>query len=183
VTFESWSERFGQLEQGGLVWKDLVYARLCEEFGIGQSPESLLAEYEDGFARNVVPMPGMRATLARLRAQGWGIGVVTNGRSAFQRRTLSALAIGDLLDVVVVSEECGLRKPDPAIFQLALDALGCQARASWFVGDDPVADVVGARAAGMRALQLVREAATEAEDQVVRIPDVLRRLTHDPTVG
>ena len=45
----------------------------------------------------------------------------------------------------------GVRKPDPAIFAMALDALSCDAEPSWYAGDLPDVDVVGARAAGLKA--------------------------------
>ena len=152
VALERWTERFVLLEERGRVWKDLVYARLAEEFGLPHPPESLLGGYVRGFARHVVPHEGMRETLAVLHKEGWRTGVVTNGRSAFQRDTLAALGIEPLLDVVVVSEERGLRKPSREIFELALREIECDAEGSWFVGDDPVADVEGARSAGMRAV-------------------------------
>lgn len=152
VSLERWSARFVELEERGRVWKDLVYARLVEEFSLPHSPDFLLGGYVAGFARHVVPQEGLHTTLSALREAGWRTGVVTNGRSAFQRATIAALRIEPSLDVVVVSEERGLCKPDRRIFDLALRELGCAAEDSWFVGDEPVADVEGAKGAGMRAM-------------------------------
>jgi putative hydrolase of the HAD superfamily len=54
----------------------------------------------------------------------------------------------------VFSDECGVRKPDPAIFDIALERLGMDRKEVVHVGDDPILDVEGARAAGLRVVQL-----------------------------
>jgi putative hydrolase of the HAD superfamily len=54
--------------------------------------------------------------------------------------------------VIVTSEEAGCAKPDPWIFRRALDVLSADASSSWFVGDNPVAEVGGAEGAGLRAV-------------------------------
>src|SRR5205823_5289440 len=51
-------------------------------------------------------------------------------------------------------DECGVRKPDPAIFDIALERLGMDRKEVVHVGDDPILDVEGARAAGLRVIQL-----------------------------
>jgi putative hydrolase of the HAD superfamily len=152
VPVGAWTRRFVELDRGGRVWKDAVYARLCEEFALAHDPRDLLARYVEGFAAHAVPSPGLRPTLAALRAAGYRVGIVTNGRGLFQRATLAALGVDDLLDAVVVSEECGLRKPQAEIFDLALERCGGRRDGSWFVGDDPEADVRGAEGAGLRAV-------------------------------
>ena len=56
------------------------------------------------------------------------------------------------VDVLVVSEEAGVSKPDPAIFRIALDALHVGADEAVMVGDSWAADILGAQAAGIRAV-------------------------------
>ena len=53
------------------------------------------------------------------------------------------------VDCVIDSGAVGVSKPDPRIFQIALDAIGIEAADAWYVGDMPAIDVVGARAAGL----------------------------------
>lgn len=152
VEEETWHRRFVELDDNGRVWKDQVYARLIEEFGIPFTAEGLLEQYELGFAAHVAPREGLVAALSVLRDSGRFLGVISNGRTAFQKRTLHALGIEGFLEVCLISEECGLRKPDQAIFDLALSRLGLVASEAWYVGDDPVADVDGAVEAGLRAI-------------------------------
>jgi FMN phosphatase YigB (HAD superfamily) len=51
---------------------------------------------------------------------------------------------------VIDSGEVGVSKPDPHIFRIALDAIGVEPHDTWYLGDMPGIDVVGARAAGLR---------------------------------
>jgi putative hydrolase of the HAD superfamily len=53
---------------------------------------------------------------------------------------------------VLFSSEIGWRKPDPRVFTEILGRMGLPARSVWFVGDEWVADIEGARDAGMRAI-------------------------------
>lgn len=84
------------------------------------------------------------------------VGLVTNGPSAIQRPKIDLLGIEPLFPVIVVSEEAGVWKPDPAIFQIALDRLGVAASDAIYVGDSAHHDVPGAHAAGMRAVWVNR---------------------------
>jgi putative hydrolase of the HAD superfamily len=59
-------------------------------------------------------------------------------------------------DTVVISGEVGYDKPDPRIFHLALDALGCTPHEALFVGDTLEADILGAQAVGCRAVLIDR---------------------------
>lgn len=56
------------------------------------------------------------------------------------------------MDVILISEREGMRKPEPEIFARALRALHVPADDAWFVGDHPVVDVAGAAAAGLSAI-------------------------------
>jgi putative hydrolase of the HAD superfamily len=93
-----------------------------------------------------------RRTLDALRARQLKLGVITNGVGERQRRKIEALGLTDAFDVIVVSEEEGVRKPDGEIFRRALERCGVAAHEAAFVGDHPVADVEGAHRAGLVAV-------------------------------
>lgn len=100
--------------------------------------------------------PESLEVLAQLRNAGLSLGLITNGPSELQRGKLRAVGIEDLFDVVIVSGEVGWQKPQPQIFARALAAIGEPAEASMHVGDNLVADIGGARDAGLTAVWIDR---------------------------
>lgn len=85
-----------------------------------------------------------------------GVGMITNGPSRIQRDKIERLAIAHLFPFILVSEEEGISKPDPAIFHRALELGGAQAHEAAYVGDSPENDVAGARAAGLTSVWINR---------------------------
>lgn len=84
------------------------------------------------------------------------VGLVTNGPSAIQRPKIALLEIEPHFPVIVVSEEAGVWKPDPAVFEIALERAGIAAADAIYVGDSAEHDVPGAHAAGLRAVWVNR---------------------------
>jgi putative hydrolase of the HAD superfamily len=97
------------------------------------------------------------ALLETLRDRGLKVGLVSNAVDppALLHGDLERLGVAERLDVAVFSSEVGMRKPHPAIFQKALDALGVAAERTLFVGDSLSGDIGGARALGMHTCQAV----------------------------
>jgi putative hydrolase of the HAD superfamily len=84
------------------------------------------------------------------------------------------------MKAIVISEEAGVAKPSPEIFMRALNLLGAQPSETLFVGDNPVADVVGAQSAGIPAVWL-RNARTWQEEHLRparEIDSLLELLTY-----
>lgn len=112
------------------------------------------------------------------------LAVITNGASDTQRAVLRALGIQERFDAVIVSGEVGVAKPEPRIFQLALDSLGVRPDQAWHVGDNLHVDVAGARAAGLTAVWVNRDGATPCDgapkpDMVVSsLVELLPHLTN-----
>ena len=74
--------------------------------------------------------------------------------AADAKRLLEHFGLLDCFTHTTFSDEVGVRKPDPEIFALTLRALGSDAASAVHVGDDAILDVQGARAAGMRVIQV-----------------------------
>jgi putative hydrolase of the HAD superfamily len=120
------------------------------------SPEvsRLRMHWDTCFPQSVVARAGLAETLSALHAWGIHLGIVTNGEVQFQAPKIQRLAIGQYLSTVVISEAVQVHKPDPRIFAHALAALGCAAVHTWFVGDHPINDVLGAAAVGLQPIWL-----------------------------
>lgn len=91
--------------------------------------------------------------LQRMRAAGRKLVVVSNANGRM-RAALDRVGIGPHVDLVVDSWEEGVEKPDPRIFEIALTRAGARSDRTLHVGDLFHTDVVGARAAGLRAVLL-----------------------------
>ena len=120
---------------------DFALAVLLEEFGRG-----------DVWTRVI---PGSRAALRELADLGVALAVVSNADGTVEAQLLAdeicqvgpgpGVPVATVLDSAVV----GISKPDPVIFEVALEAVGVDAAHAVFVGDTPTVDVRGARAAGV----------------------------------
>lgn len=97
------------------------------------------------------PSPGMPEFLAFLKAESIPTGVVSNlGFSGVSlRRRLDRLFPENDFRFVIATSDYGIRKPAPAIFNLALVKTGADAADVWYVGDNAHADVLGAATVGM----------------------------------
>ena len=95
------------------------------------------------------------ALLESLRARGLKLGLVSNAFDPgwLLQRDLEQMGLAEQLDFAVFSSEVGKRKPHPAIFERALDALGIGAAETVFVGDRLYEDVRGAGELGMTTVQ------------------------------
>ncbi len=116
-------------------------------------------------------VPGVRNLLLKLRSLRWATAIVSN----FDRRLLGllqGLELAELFDAVVLCSDVGVAKPDPAIFERALERLDVPASRAVVVGDDERLDIEGARAAGLRAID-VRSLAKldDLLDQLAALPD------------
>lgn len=101
--------------------------------------------------------PEARATLDRLRAQGIPLGLVTNGDASQQRYKIERHGLASYFEVMVIEGEFGAGKPDAAVYETALAALGVAAGADvWMVGDHLEFDVAGPQRLGLRAAWLDR---------------------------
>ncbi|MBW2646771.1 MAG: HAD family hydrolase [Deltaproteobacteria bacterium] len=85
------------------------------------------------------------------------LGLVTNGAPDLQREKLRGSKLGAFFDVVIISGEVGIGKPDPRIFNLVCERLNVGSETAVVVGDTLGRDISGAQRAGIRAIWLNRD--------------------------
>ncbi len=117
------------LGEGALTWLEQTdrevkergefFALVSERFPAAGSASVLWHDYRAQMPGLAPAFPGVLDALARLRERGWRLGAVTNGRVDNQIGKLRRTGILALLDGWCVSEEAGIRKPDPTIFACA----------------------------------------------------------------
>lgn len=142
------------------VWHayNLAYARVhgVPDEHLDDARAILLEEFDRGdvWTREI---DGVRAALHALVALGVKLAVVSNADGTVEQQLRddgigsvgTEREVGVEFAIVLDSRVVGVAKPDPAIFRLALDALGTAPEHTLHVGDTPAADVDGARAAGI----------------------------------
>jgi putative hydrolase of the HAD superfamily len=116
--------------------------------------DAWFAGYQQRYERALAPFPDVVACLDRL--SGVPLGVVTNHDTGYQRAKLARLGLVDRFTCVVGTEFGGARKPDPAIFLAACEALEVPASATAHVGDRLDHDARGATDAGLYGVWLSR---------------------------
>jgi putative hydrolase of the HAD superfamily len=125
-------------------------------------PADVMEALVDAYAQPILLVPpavdvGAVPALHALRSQGYVLAVVSNTMrtpGTVLRKLMERFGLMEYFSHATFSDEVLVRKPDPKIFALTLQALGADPSESVHVGDDAVLDVEGARAAGMRAIQV-----------------------------
>jgi putative hydrolase of the HAD superfamily len=112
----------------------------------------VLAELHRGIARKRLrPYPEVPETLNQLRLQ-YHLAVVSDAQSAYAVPELRAVRLLHYFNPIIVSGDYGFRKPDPRLFQKALDALKVRPEQALFFGNDVYHDIFGAQQVGMKAI-------------------------------
>ena len=139
-------KRFMELDQ-------LVFDRL----GYPDLPESFFHDVDRAFRRRSAfhVFPDVIPALDAMLAAGLRLGVVSNWGWAAPE-LLQNLELARHFEVLSISARVGYQKPHPAIFQHALELMGIEPDKAVHVGDDPGADVAGARRAGIEPILIDR---------------------------
>jgi putative hydrolase of the HAD superfamily len=113
----------------------------------GEAAAAFIGPAEDALERN-------RDILEKLHQAGLKIGILSNFYGNVEI-LCHEFGLIPYLDVILDSAEVGLRKPDPKLFELALNQLGVAAEEAAFVGDSYERDIVPAKSVGMKTYWLV----------------------------
>ncbi len=140
-------------QPGARTW-GMMIATILEEAG---APPEILgsiveAVWRQHCVRNLwsIVADGLEEALDAFRACGGKVAVVSNSEGMLER-LFGELGLAPHVDLLVDSAVVGFEKPDPRIFQVAMERLGVGASEALHLGDMFATDILGARACGMRA--------------------------------
>ncbi len=120
------------------------------------APAVLNAGFLQAMAEVCTPLPGAVSLLNALQGKA-KLGIITNGFTDLQQIRLERTGLHNHFDILVISEQVGAAKPHPQIFSYAKVLMGQPDPASvLMVGDNPVADIQGGKAAGFYTCWLNR---------------------------
>lgn len=155
--------------------KDGFFMELIDRLPWSSKPElsQVQAYYNEHYMKHARVMVHALETLAACRQAGYKLGVITNGLSPVQHGKIDRLELRSYFDAIIVSGDHGIKKPEEAIYRLALKELGTTAEETLIIGDHPVNDMWGASKVGIRGIWLKRKHAwPEQMTDVVPIHEI-----------
>ena len=142
ITEEDYREKRFEMIQKGLNG-DLS---TIEYFGLTKTP---------WHSEEEVPYPDVVSTLTELKQRGYKLGVVANQKCGTEQR-LKNWNLLQFFDFIAASAELGMAKPEPAIFEWALEQADCHPQNVVMVGDRLDNDMAPANRFGIHSVRLLR---------------------------
>jgi putative hydrolase of the HAD superfamily len=139
------------------IWRSIIddfggdYTRALPPERLAQLPLTLAEIYRGVSRKKLKLYPYVREMLEQLR-QRFPLAIVTDAQTAYARSELHKVGLTHYFNPIVVSGDHGFRKPDPRLFEYALQGLGVPAAQTVYVGNDMFRDIYGARQLGMRTI-------------------------------
>lgn len=145
-----------QTGNGGYVNRVEWCKLLCDMWQWHNAPpaEELAFHYDKTFGDHNVIFPDSKKLLMELKSRNYIVGVITNGPSMLQNHKMDESGLRPYCDIVVVSGDVGIHKPDPQLFVYTAEKLGLKCEECVYVGDHPINDIQGALQAGMKAIRM-----------------------------
>lgn len=156
------------------------YVKATEAVFDGDAPdtEEWWPLFEAATADSMRAEPGAVAAIRELAAAPVYQGIVSDIDDREMENMLGAFDLRDCFDGITTSESIGYTKPDPRMFEAALDAWGGDAADGLMIGDRYDHDIAGGKDAGLDTVAYGEDAAGERADYVVselsRVPDIVR---------
>ena len=98
--------------------------------------------------------PGVPDLLSALREQGRGVYLLSNAQRIFTAGELNILGIAKYFDGILISSDCGVKKPDPRFFRMLLDRYHLDPASCVMVGNDCHSDIAGAQSVGLDTIYI-----------------------------
>ena len=176
--------RYWELYRNNSVNKEaLRFGRLKDSFDALKFEASdvtinlLAEEYIQYLPKNNHLLDGSVEVLQELQPR-YNLHIITNGFEEVQHKKMFNSGILDYFRTITTSEEAGVKKPHPLIFEKALEKSGALPQNSVMIGDNLEADIIGAAQFGLHAIYLnVDEQLPQQQfPEVKKLKDLLNYL-------
>ncbi|GCF11128.1 HAD family hydrolase [Dictyobacter arantiisoli] len=152
-TLEEMIQYLISIDDRGNTPRDEYFQRAQERYPVIKGEiANFISNYKQAVIGYVVLEDEIRVLLQALQTARIPLGIITNGASDQQRRKIDVLGFEAYTNCIFVSEEFGVRKPDPTIFLAAAKQLEIAPEKILFVGDNPECDIWGAHQVGMKTV-------------------------------
>lgn len=123
---------------------------------IGRDDPHLARRMADHYSENRVaamtPFPGALEALDTFRAAGVRLALLSNGKGDTQRQKVEYFDLARRFEIVLIEGEIGYGKPNPRVYERALEACRARAAEAWCVGDNLIWEVHAPQTMGMRGI-------------------------------
>ncbi len=173
-----------EFEAGGISAEKLKserFRRFLNQMGVEGDPVNLSSTYLDYLSQATFLLPGAREVLEKLQPH-YPLILLTNGLSRVQRRRVEGAGLGGFFQELIISEELGVAKPGPAIFEQARKAAGQPPHSRiLMVGDSLESDIRGGLEAGLQVCWLREDSSCDPGslephyiiDEIKQLPRIL----------
>ncbi|MBR6013251.1 MAG: HAD-IA family hydrolase [Selenomonadaceae bacterium] len=142
-----------RLTDGGARHSRVLFCQTVMEL-LGENPFCHILKmydiYWNTFLTNMKPFDGVVDFIRKLKSTGKKISICTDMTAHIQYRKIERLGLKNFIDCMVTSEETGLEKPSPVMFNLALRKLNTSAEETAYFGDSLERDIEGAAKVGIK---------------------------------
>lgn len=149
-----------RLTDGGARHSRVLFFQTVLEL-LGKNPFCYLLDmydiYWNNFLLDMKPFDGVTEFIIKLKNFGKKIAVCTDMTAHIQYRKIERLGLKNFIDFIVSSEETGLEKPAPIMFELALKKLNLPANEVAYFGDSFERDIIGAYNCGIKPYWYIRD--------------------------
>lgn len=149
-----------RLTDGGSRHSRVLFLQAALEL-LGKSPflytNDMYDCYWNNFLAGMKPFAGAVEFIRKLKDNGIKTAICTDMTAQIQYRKIKQLGLSNLIDFLVSSEETGLEKPSPIMFELALKKMNIKANEAAYFGDSLDRDIVGAANVGIKPFWYIAE--------------------------
>ena len=149
-----------RLSDGGALHSRALFFQTALEI-LGKNPFQYMLQmykiYWNSFLSEMKPFYLVPEFIQKLKSAGKKISVCTDMTAHIQYRKIEKLGLDNFIDFMVSSEETGLEKPSPKMFNLALKKMNLSAEEAAYFGDSPDRDIAGAANVGIKPFWFLGE--------------------------
>ncbi len=143
-----------------------VLARFGHRGVADEAIERALLQFYNVSETRWVPMDGVYEVLDELRVKGICLGIISNaGDEGNVQRLIDNAQLRPYFKPIFISAALGIRKPNPKLFEMVLEAWDLPADQVVMVGDNLGADILGAQNAGVHQIWLTTRADTPSNQE------------------
>jgi len=115
-------------------------------------PSSEIRDFWDTNFPNCFSINPERLSALKIIVENTNTAIITNGATQVQKAKIEKTGLDKIFDMVIISDEVGVSKPDPKIFNIALQNLNIKPEEALFVGDNLENDINGCQKAGLKGI-------------------------------